>query len=67
MHEHHDKQLINTERTWRFILCLNTKHELIRFRTNEIGNLECPLCRELMITEIVSPININNIINLENS
>ena len=51
-HEHFDKKLINTERTWRFIMCLNPKHETIRFRTNEVGNIECPICHELMVTEI---------------
>ena len=51
-HEHHNLQLINTERTWRWIICINPKHELIRLWTNEIGNLDCPICRELMITEI---------------
>ena len=57
-HEHHDKKLINMERTWRFIICINPKHELIRFRTNEVGNIDCPICRELMVTEI----NFQNIV-----
>lgn len=56
-HEHWDKKLINTEKTWKIVVCLNPKHDTIRFKTNEIG-IECPLCRTLMVTEIISPFDI---------
>lgn len=56
-HEHHNLQLINTERTWKFVVCLNPKHDTIRFKTNEI-RIECPICRTPMITEIISPFDI---------
>ena len=58
LHKHHNLQLINTERTWRWVICINPKHETIRFRTNEVGNIECPICLTLMVTEIISPFDI---------
>lgn len=46
------EDLINYERTNRIIICLNPNHDTIRFPTNLVGNIECPICRKLMVTEI---------------
>jgi hypothetical protein len=50
--------LINYERTRRIIICINPAHETIRFVTNQVGDLECPICRNLMVTEIRPAIEI---------
>lgn len=46
------KDLINFDRTWRRVICINPDHELIQFNTNSIGNICCPVCGHLMIVEI---------------
>lgn len=46
------EDLINRERTWRNVICLNTKHDTLSFRTNRIGDINCPICQELMVTEV---------------
>ena len=50
--EHPNKDLINTERTWRTVVCISPTHELVRFDTNQVGTIRCPLCNSLMVTEI---------------
>ncbi len=42
----------NYERTWKTVICLNPDHELIRYETNEVGNIPCPICDSLMVVEI---------------
>jgi len=44
--------LINKDRTWRTVICLNPDHEIVKFETNEIGNIHCPICYSLMVVEI---------------
>jgi hypothetical protein len=59
------EDLINRERTWRTIICLNPEHDTLRFSTNETGNIPCPVCEELMVTEVIPKWNINELKNQE--
>jgi hypothetical protein len=45
-------ELINYDRTWRYVVCLNPEHETVKFETNDIGDILCPTCKELMVVEI---------------
>ena len=46
--------LINYDKTWRIVVCINPNHDTVRFNTNKIGNIFCPTCGHLMIVEIKS-------------
>ena len=50
--EPNKESLINKERTWRTVICLNPNHETVRLNTNQIGDIKCPLCESLMVVEI---------------
>lgn len=53
------KNLINKDKTWRYMVCLNPNHNLtIRLRTNEIGDIKCPICESLMVVEVKTPFQI---------
>lgn len=52
MHEHSDKDLINKERTWKNVICLNPDHDTMEFRTNRIGNIHCPICDMIMVVVV---------------
>lgn len=47
--------LINYERTWREVICINPGHEIVKFDTNEVGNIRCPICESPMVT-FVKPV-----------
>jgi uncharacterized Zn finger protein (UPF0148 family) len=34
------------------MICLNPKHNLVKFDTNKIGDILCPTCGAKMVTEI---------------
>lgn len=44
------KSLVNKDRTWRTIICINPNHEIVKFPTNEIGIIRCPICESPMVT-----------------
>lgn len=50
------QSLINKDRTWKTVLCFNPNHETVRFETNEIGDIKCPICESLMVCEIKTPL-----------
>ena len=52
------ESLINYDRMWRTMVCLNPKHDIVKFRTNEIGNIHCPTCKSIMVVEL----KFNNVI-----
>lgn len=45
-------ELINKDRTWRTVICLNPTHSTIQFDTNGIGTIKCPICESPMVTVI---------------
>jgi transcription elongation factor Elf1 len=45
-------EMINKNKTWKVVICLNPNHITLRFKTNEIGNIECPICGSLMVVEL---------------
>lgn len=47
-----NENLINKERTWKTVICLNPSHETLKFKTNDIGDIKCPTCKATMIVEI---------------
>lgn len=48
--------LINYERTWRTVRCMNPEHEgSLQYETNEVGDITCPMCNSPMVT-LVKPI-----------
>jgi hypothetical protein len=57
--------LINKDRTWKTIICLNPTHSTVQFETNEIGGIKCPICEALMITIVKSVVIIENIVKSE--
>ncbi len=52
--------LINYERTWRTVICLNPSHDTVQFNSNEIGTIGCPTCGEAMVVLIKPVIVIKN-------
>ena len=52
--------LINYDRTWKTVICLNPKHETITVETNHVGNIPCPKCGHLMVAIIRTPFDIIN-------
>lgn len=46
------KSLINKDRTWKVVVCRNPEHELVKFKTNSVGDIHCPTCKGLMVVEI---------------
>lgn len=55
------KELINYDRTWRDVICLNPDHATIQFGTNEIGTITCPMCNSPMVTVVKSVVNTNEL------
>lgn len=51
--EYPDLDLINRDNTWRNMICLNPDHPLVKIHTNEVGNIECPFCKALMVVEVI--------------
>jgi len=47
--------LINRDRTWRDVICLNPDHATIQFATNDTGNIKCPMCESTMVV-VVKPV-----------
>lgn len=47
--------LINRNKTWRNVICLNPRHETIQLHTNEIGTISCPICGGAMVV-LVRPV-----------
>lgn len=47
-----NESLINYDKTWRVMVCLNPKHDIVKFKTNSVGNIECPTCHAIMVREI---------------
>jgi len=43
-------EMINKDRTWRDIICLNPTHSTVTFRTNQTGRINCPICTNAMVT-----------------
>lgn len=46
------QDLINYEKTWKTVICINPDHATVKFETNEIGDIRCPLCNFTMVTEV---------------
>lgn len=57
------ESLINYERTWRTMICLNPKHDIVKFKTNAIGNIICSTCKHIMVVEIKSIIIVEDMTN----
>lgn len=47
--------LLNRDRMWRDVICLNPDHATVQFQTNEIGTIKCPMCESIMVT-VVKPV-----------
>ena len=47
-----NENLINFERTWKNVICLNPAHDTLSFRTNREGDIKCTICQNLMVTEV---------------
>lgn len=52
--------LINYDRTWRTVICINPDHATVQFDSNEIGNIPCPICESLMVVVIRPIVVISN-------
>jgi len=46
------ENLVNFERTWRIMVCLNPSHDIVKFRTNKVGSIHCPTCEATMVVEV---------------
>jgi len=55
MEQQPKQNLINYDRTWKTMVCINPLHELIKFDTNQIGDVKCPLCANLMVV-VIKPV-----------
>lgn len=53
--------LINFDKTWRIVLCLNPDHETVRFETNEIGTIKCPLCESPTVVEVKPVVKVDEL------
>lgn len=53
--EYPDLDLINKDRTWRTMVCLNLVHETVKFDTNDVGDIKCPTCKSVMVV-VVKPV-----------
>lgn len=54
MSDSNNKDLINYDRTWRTVICINPGHETVQFDSNQIGEIRCPLCESLMVKVVKS-------------
>lgn len=52
------QDLINKHKTWRTVICINPDHATVQFDTNDIGNIQCPICESTMVTLVRSVLNI---------
>lgn len=52
--------LINRERTWKEVICLNPGHQTVKFDTNDTGTIKCPICKSPMVVFVKSVITIQN-------
>ena len=57
------EDLINYDRTWRTMICINPDHETLKFNTNKVGNIKCPICDHLMIKEVKPVFDMDEHIN----
>lgn len=48
------RDLINYNRTWRTVKCINPNHSTVQFDTNQIGDIRCPMCESLMVNVVKS-------------
>lgn len=48
------KDLVNYDKTWRMVICINPGHETVRFDTNQTGTIKCPLCESPMVVEVAT-------------
>ncbi len=42
----------NYEKTWKMVICINPDHETVKFETNEVGSILCPVCESIMVVEV---------------
>jgi hypothetical protein len=47
--------LINYDRTYRTMICLNPNHDTFKYITNKVGDIKCSICDALMVV-LVRPV-----------